>query len=240
MAAGPIDVESRKPRKMMSAGSDEPTLPDDAPADGRRTVTPPDLIRDLILGTTALALLAAWSVSNSLKHPEQGLVHLLWAVVCVLLAIQPWVSRPIGGRLASEPNGSFRRTLVALSPLFMLGLIAFGYVIDSRQQAAEKALAQREEAWKQSVELQREAVERASKQISDASRKGEEAAKALSKTAVQVRRPDGKHEHRFDPTAFRKWKEAIDEMGGAFKRHSAELDRLTRLQLEEPGRYGRP
>src|SRR5215469_8169567 len=102
---------------MMSAGSDEPTVPNEALADRRRTGPPPDLIRDLILGTTALALLAAWSVYESLKHPEQGLVGLLWAVVCVLLAVQPWLSRPIGGRLASEPKWSFRRTLVALSPL---------------------------------------------------------------------------------------------------------------------------
>jgi hypothetical protein len=64
----------------MSAGSDEPTVPNEALADRWRPGTPPDLIRDLILYTTALALLAAWSVYNSLKHPEQGLVHLLWAL----------------------------------------------------------------------------------------------------------------------------------------------------------------
>jgi hypothetical protein len=150
------------------------------------------------------------------------------------------VSRPIGGRLASEPNWSFRRTLVALSPFLVLGLITFGYVIESRQQAAEKALGRRKEAWKQSVELQRQAVERASKQASDASRKGKEAGEALSKTAVQFKLPDGKIDHRFDPEASRKWKEALDEMAGAFNRHLAELDRLNRLQLEEPGRYGRP
>jgi len=225
---------------MKSAGSDEPTVPNEAPADRRRPGTPPDLIRDLILGTTALALLAAWSVYESLKHPEQGLIGLLWAVVCVLLAVKPWVSRPIGNRLASEPNWSFRRTLVALSPLFVLGLITFGYVINSRQQAAEKAMAQRKETWKQSVELQREAVELASKQVSDASRKGKEAGEALSKTAVQVKLPDGKIEHRFDHEAFRKWKEAWDELVGAIKRHSAETDRLLSVQHEEPGRYGRP
>src|SRR3954453_14427562 len=161
----------------MSAGSDEPTVRNEALADRRRPGTPPDLIRDLILGTTALALWAAWSVYDGLKHPGQGLTGLLLAVLCVLLAVKPWVSRPIGGRLASEPNWSFRRTLVALSPLFVLGLITFWYVIESRQQAAEKALARRKEVWKQSVERRRETVELASKQASDASRKGEEAAK---------------------------------------------------------------
>ena len=225
---------------MMSAGSDEPTVPDEALADRQRPGTPPDLIRDLILRTITLALLAAWSVFKSFKHPERGLTDLLWAVLCVLLAVKPWVSRPIGDRLASEPNWSFRRTLVALSPLFVLGLITFWCVIESRRQAAEKAMAQRKEVWKQSVELQREAVELASKLVSDASRKGKEATEALNKTAVQIKLPDGKVEHRFDPEASRKWKEAWDEMDGAMKRHWAEMERLLRLQHEEPGRYGRP
>ena len=225
---------------MMSVASDEPMVPNEALADRRRPGTPPDLIRDLILGTTALALLAAWSVYKSLKHPEQGLVGLLFAVVCVLLAVKPWVSTPIGDRLAAKPNWSFRRTLVALSPLFVLGLITFGYVSELRQQAAEKAMAQRKETWKQSVELEREAVELVSKQVSDASRKGKEATEALSKTAVPIKLPDGKIDQRFDPEAFRKWKEAVDEMGTAMNHHSAEMDRLFRLQREEPGRYGRP
>jgi hypothetical protein len=213
---------------MKSVGSDEATVPDDALADRRGPGTPPDLIRDLILGTTALALLAAWSAYEGLKHSEQELVLLLFAVVCVLLAVKPWVSGPIGGRLASEPNWSFRRTLVALSPLFVLGFITFGYVSTSRQQEAEKAMAQRKEAWKQSVERQREAVELASKQASEAARKGKETAEAWSKTTVQGR--------RHDPEADRKWKEAFDEMVGATKRHSAEIERLLRLQREEPGR----
>ncbi len=131
MAAGPIGGESQRGRKMISAGSDEPTVPDEALADRWRPGTPPGLIRDLILGTTAWALLAAWSVYEGLKHPEQGLVPLLFAVVCVLLAVTPWVSRPIGGRLASKPNWSFRRTLVAPTPLFVLGLITSGYVMES-------------------------------------------------------------------------------------------------------------
>jgi hypothetical protein len=216
----------------MSAGSDETTVPNEAQADRRRPGTPPGLIRDLSLITTALAILAAWSVYESLKHPAQGLAGLLGAVLCVLVAVQPWVSRPIGGKLASEPNWSFRRTLVALSPIFVLGFITFGYVIESRQQAAQKAMAQRKEAWKQSVERQREAVELASKQVSDASRKGKDAAEAWSKTTVQG--------HRHDPEADRKWKEAFDKMDGAMKRHSAEMDRLNRLQHEEPGRDGLP
>jgi hypothetical protein len=240
MAAGLIGVKSRRVRKMMSAGSDEPTVANEALANRRRAGTPPDLIRDLILFTTALALFAAWSAYEGLKHPEQGLVHLLWAVLLVILAVNPWVTRPIGGRLASKPNWSFLRTFVALSPLFALGLIAFAYVIESRQQAAEKALAQRKETWRQSVERQHEAVERASEQVSDASRKGKEAGEALNKTAVPIKLPDGKIEHRIDSEAFRKWKEALDEMVAAMKRDGAERDRLLRLQLDEPGRYGRP
>ena len=136
----------------MSAESDEPTVPNEALVDRRRPGTPPDLVRDLILVTTALALAAACSVYDSLKHPGHGLTDLLLAVVCVLLAVEPWVSRPIGGKLASEPNWSFRRTLAALSPLFVLGLITFAYAIESRQQAAAEALAQRKEVWKQSME----------------------------------------------------------------------------------------
>ncbi len=90
------------------------------------------------------------------------------------------------------------------------------------------------------MERQHKAVELASKQVGDASRKGKEVGEALNKTAVQVKLPDGKIEHRFDPEAFRRWKEAWDEMVGAMNRHGAETDRLLRLQHEEPGRYGRP
>ena len=50
----------------------------------------------------------------------------------------------------------------------------------------------------------REAVELASKLVSDASRKGKEATEALNKTAVQIKLPDGKIEHRFDPEGFPK------------------------------------
>jgi hypothetical protein len=82
------------------------------------------------------------------------------------------------------------------------------------------------------VELQREAVELASKQVSDASRKGKEAAEAWNKSTAQG--------HRHDPEGERKWKEAFNETVEAMKRHSAEMDRLFRLQNEEPGRYGRP
>jgi hypothetical protein len=237
MAAGPIGVDSRSVRKMMNAGSDEPTVPNEALADRQRPGAPPDLIRDLILFTTALALLAAWSIYRSLKHWDQVQTDLLWAVLFVFIAVKTWVSRPIGGRLASEPNGSIRRTLAALSPLFVLGFIAFGYVIESRQKAVEKALARRKEAWKQSVKLQREAVELASRQWSDALRKSTE---ALSKSWVQVKLPDGKLGIRHDPEAHQRLKDAEDEVDRARKRYSAESDRLLRLQLEEPGRYGRP
>jgi len=100
-------------------------------------------------------------------------------------------------------------------------------------------LAQRKQAWKNSVERQREAVERAKKQVSDASRKAKEATEALTKTAVQIKLPDGKIEHRFDSEAFRKWKDALDELQAAMKRHGAEMDRLLRLQ-SEAWRHGRP
>src|SRR5262245_48808492 len=96
--------------------------------------------RDLIPHTTALALMAAWSVYRGLKHPEQRLADLLIAVVWVLLAINLWVPRPIGSRpigdqLVSEPSRSFRRTLLVL--LVALGLFTFAYVMESREQAAK-------------------------------------------------------------------------------------------------------
>jgi hypothetical protein len=225
---------------MKSAGGDEPAVPDEALAEKPRSSIPPDLIRDMILSTTAVAMLAAWLVYEGLRFPEERWFDLLLAVVCVLSAIKAWLRRPIGGWMAAEPNWSFRRTLAALSPLFVLGLVTFAYVMHSRQQAAEKVMTQRKEVWKQSVERQRQAVELASKQMSDASREAAEATKALNKTAVQVKLPDGKVDFRFDPEASRKWKSAVEAMVGATKRHSAEMDRLLGLQFEEPGRYGRP
>ena len=186
----------------MSAESDEPTVPNEALVDRRRPGTPPDLVRDLILVTTALALAAACSVYDSLKHPGHGLTDLLLAVVCVLLAVEPWVSRPIGGKLASEPNWSFRRTW-PLSLRFSCWGLSRSRMRSSRASRRRRRLAQRKEVWKQSMDATREAVELASKLVSDASRKGKEATEALNKTAVQIKLPDGKIEHRFDPEAFR-------------------------------------
>jgi hypothetical protein len=240
VAAGPIGVDSGRVLTMLSAGNDEPTMPDEAPAGRLRPGAAPDVILTLIIFTTALALLAAWYVYKGWKHPEHRLPDLLWAVLCLLYAVRLWVHKPIGGRLASKHNSSFRRVLVALFALFVLGLIAFDYAIDSRRQMAAEALAQRKQVWKNSVTRQRETVELAETQVSDASRKWKEAAEAMTKTAVQIKRPDGKVEPGFDPEAFRKWKDAMDESLAAMNRRAAESDRLLRLQLEEPGRFGRP
>lgn len=224
---------------MKSAGTGKSTMPDEAQADGQGPGTPPDRIHNLVLFTTALALLAAWSVYKGLKHPEHRTHDLLWAVLWLLYAVSAWVHKPKGGRLASKPNSSFRlRTIVAFS--LVLGFIAFDYAIDSRRQTAAEALAQRTEAWKQSVARRREAFELAKKQVSDYEMKWTAATDAMTKAAVQVKRPDGEIEHAFDPQAFRKWKEALDESQAAMRRHRAEMDRLHRLLLGEPGRYGRP
>ena len=93
---------------MKSTGYDEPTKADGALEDGRRPGTPPRLIRDLIIFTSGFALLAGWYVFRGLKYPEHRHHDLLWAVLCLLYAVGIWVHRPIGGRLASMPNSSYR------------------------------------------------------------------------------------------------------------------------------------
>jgi hypothetical protein len=223
-----IDVDGWRVRKMKCAESDEPTTRSEALADRPPPVTPPSRIRDLTLFTTALALLAAWYVYRGLKYPEHRHHDLLSAVLLLLYAVLAWVRRPIGGKLASSPDSSFRRTMQALALLFVVGFIAFDCVVESRRQAAAEALAQRREVWKQSVERQREAVGLAKKKASDASAKMKVALDAFTKL------------HRFDPEAFGKWKEAMDEFNAAAKREWEEMDRLTHLRLEAPGRFGRP
>ena len=224
---------------MKTAGSGNPTEPNKALEDRQQPDTPPGRIRDLILGTTGLAVLAAWSVYKGLKHPEHRLHDLLWAVLCLLYAVLAWVHRPTGRELASTPNSSIRRTILALALLFVVGFIIFDYVAESRRQMAADALVQRKQVWRNSVERQREAVELAKRQESDASIKAKAALDAMLKTGAQVELPGGKLESRFDPEAYRTWKEAMDERTAAMNRHFAELDRLFRLQLE-PGRFGRP
>jgi hypothetical protein len=236
----PIDADNWRVRKMQSAESDEPTIRGEALADRPPLGAPPDVIRALILFTTALAMLAAWYLYRGLKYPEHRHHDLLWAVLFLLYAVSPWVHRPLGGRLASKPNSSFRRTMVALFPLFALGFITFDYVIESRRQMAAEALAQRKQVWRNSVERQREAIELAKKHVSDASTKSKAALDAMLETSFSVKLPDGKREGRFDPEAYRRWKEAMDESHAAIKRQSEEWDRLTHLHLEEPGRFGRP
>lgn len=226
---------------MKSAESDEPTIRGEALADRAPPGIPPGLIHIKILATTALALLAAWSVYKGLKYPEHRLHDVLWAVLCLLYVVLAWVSKPSERWLASKPNWVVRRLWAAFGLLFfVLGFIAFDYVTDLRRQAAAEALAQRKEVWRQSVERQREAVELAKQQVSDASIKEKAALDAMIKTGVRVKLPGGKSEGRFDPEAYRKWKEAMDESQAAMKRHFAEIDRLLRVQLEQPGRFGRP
>ena len=137
---------------MKSTGYDEPTKADGALEDGRGPGTPPRLIRDLIIFTSGFALLAGWYVFRGLKYPEHRHHDLLWAVLCLLYAVRIWVHRPIGGRLASMPDSSYRRRLVALFPIFALGLITFDYVVELRRQMAAEALTQRKQVWKNSVE----------------------------------------------------------------------------------------
>jgi hypothetical protein len=225
---------------MKRAGGDKPTEPDEALEDRRRPDTPPGLIRELIVFTTGVALLAAWYVYRGFKYPEHRHHDLLWAVLCLLYAVLAWVHRPIGGRLASMPNSSSRRTLVALFPIFALCFITFDYVVESRRQMAAEASAQRKQLWKNSVERQREAVEQAKKQVSDASTKCNAAWDTMLKTSVSVKSPDGKLGLGFDPQAYRRWKEAMDDWHAAMNRHSEGTRRLLQIQVEELGRFGRP
>ena len=206
-------------------------MPNEALADRRRPGTPPDLIRDLILGTTALALLAAWSVHESLTpgaRTDRSALRLSCAYFwpsnrgCPDRSGIGWPPSPIGR------FGDAGRSLSALR-----AGVNHVRVCD---QLASAGGGEGDGPEERDVETVRrapcEAVELASKQVSDASRKGKEAGEALNKTAVQVKLPDGKIEHRFDPEAFRLWKEAWDELVGAIKRHSAETARLLRLQHE--------
>jgi hypothetical protein len=225
---------------MRSAGSDQPTKPDEVLEDRRRPDTPPGVIRDLIIATSGLALLAAWYIFRGLKYPEHRHHDLLWAVLCLLYAVRFWVHRPIGGRLASMPNSSSRRRVVALFPIFALGFITFDCMVESRRQMAAEALAQRKQVWKNAMQRQREAVELAKEQVSDASTKMKAAFDAMLKTGLSVKLPDGKLEGRFDPQASRRWKEAMDEWQAAMNRQSEEMKRLTILAPEEPGLFGRP
>jgi hypothetical protein len=76
--------------------------------------------------------------------------------------------------------------------------------------------------------------------VSDASSKCKAATDTLTRAAVQIRLWEGNVEHGFGPKAYRKWNDASNEWREAMKRRAAESDRLLRLAVEEPGRFGWP
>jgi hypothetical protein len=222
---------------MMDSENEQSWRAEEPQVEAPDSKASPETIRVMLLATSALGLLAAMSVYHSFSRPGYGLTGLLKAVLFVLLAVKLWLTKPLG---SSFPEGGFRRKLVSCFPLIVLVAFGLDQVGEARQRTAEKQLALRKAAWKQSLERQREAVSVASSQASDATKTYNEAFQAWAKTHEPAKMANGEPGFRHDPEAYRKMEGAMKEMLRATDRHFSELQRLGSLGLEEPGRFGRP
>jgi len=120
----------------------------------------------------------------------------------------------------------------AFAPLVVV--VGFGLVqlIEARQQAAQKEVALKQQAWQQAVRRQRELSHLASEQLNAAIVNEGEAFRVGVETSQKLKLADGKPGWRFTPDATRKLEEAKEEYNRAFERDKAERDRLLQLESE--------
>ncbi len=208
---------------------------EDPPPDGVSQVA----IRNFILWTIAILLLAAWQAYDGFKHPVSRTAHLLQAVLFLLLGALVWERRLRREGLVFKPRGAAHWT-AAFAPLLVV--LAFGWtqLVEARHQ---KELALRMQAWQKAVERQREVSDLASKQLGAVSVKQGEVLRVLVETSHKPELADGKPGFRPTPDAIRKPEEAKDEINRAFEevmqaleRDRAEKERLLRLEEERPDR----
>jgi hypothetical protein len=195
----------------------------DPPPDGAS----PDAIRNLILLTIGILLLAAWQTYDGFKHPESRSTHLLKAVLFLLYGAYAWAHRLRRGVLVRGGHWT-----AAFAPLLVVVCFGLAQLDEARQQAAQKKRAFEKQAWQQAVQRQRKLSDLASEQFRAAIVKQGEAFRVLIETSQKLKLPDGKPGFRPTPDATRKLEEAKDEVNRASERDKAERERLFGLEQE--------
>jgi len=207
----------------------------DPPPDGAS----PGAIRNFILWTIAIILLAAWQAYDGSKHPESRTAHLLKAVLFLLLGALAWERRPRREGLVFKPRGAAHWT-AAFAPLLVVLAFGWAQLVEARHQ---KELALRMQAWQQAVERQRKVSDQASEQFRAVTVKQGEVLRVLVENSPKPKPADGKPGFSPTPDATRKLEEAKDEIKRAFEeikrameRDRAERERLLRHEQERPDR----
>jgi hypothetical protein len=199
-------------------------------------------MRNFILSTIAILMLAAWQAYDGFRHPESRTAHLLQAVLFLLLAALAWERRLRREGLAFKPRRGANWT-AALAPLVVLVAFGWAQIEEARHQAAQKELALKIEAWQQAVQRQREVSDLAAKQLHAVFEKQVEAFRVLVKTGPKLQPVEGKPGFRPLPDAAPRVEEAKQEINRAFEeinraieREFAGREKLFGLERERPHR----
>jgi hypothetical protein len=211
------------------------TKAEDAATGSPRDAISPGAIRNFILWTIAILMLAAWHGYDGFKHPESRTPHLLRAVLILLLGALAWVRRLTLRTLVIKPRwgrDTVNHWTAAFAPLIVVLAFGLSQLVEAHHQAARKELTLKKQAWQQAVQRQRESSDLASKQYLAAITKQGDAFKISLETSEPLKLPDGKPGFRLTPDAMRKLTEAKEEVSRAFERDKAERERLLQLQSE--------
>ncbi len=211
---------------MGDRGHQQPKA-EDTTADPPRDGVSPGAIRNLILLTIAILMLAAWQAYDGFKHPQSRTAHVLQAVLILLYGAYAWAHRLRRGVLVRGVHWT-----AAFAPLVVVVAFGLAQLDEARQQAAQKKLACEKQAWQQAVQRQRKSSDLASEQFRAAIVKQSEALRVWIETSQKLKLADGKPGFRPTPDATRKLEEAKDEYNRAFERDKAERERLFGLEQE--------
>ncbi len=216
---------------MADRGHQQPKAEDttaDPPPDGAS----PGAMRNFILLTIGVLLLAAWQAYDGFRHPESRSSHLLKALLILLYGALAWARRLRRGALVfDKPNRGVHWT-AAFAPLVVVAAFGLAQLAEARHQAAQNELALKKQAWLQAVVRQRKSSDLASEQFRAAIAKQGEAFKVWIETSQKLKLADGKPGFRPTPDATQKLEEAKEEFKRALERDKAERERLLQLQLE--------
>src|SRR5271165_2988154 len=121
---------------MMADRVHQQPKAEDTTADPPPNGASPGAIRNFILWTIAILLLAAWQAFDGFKHPESRTAHLLQAVLFLLLGALAWERRLRREGLAFKPRGG-AHWIGALAPLAVLMGFGWAQIVEGRHQAAQ-------------------------------------------------------------------------------------------------------
>src|SRR5207253_335602 len=129
--------------------------------------------------------------------------NLLQAVLFLLLGAAAWERRLRRGVLEFKSRRGVHWT-AAFAPLVVVVAFGLTQLLEARQQAAQKELAFKKQAWQQAVQRQRESSHLASEQVTAAIGKQGEAMRVWFETSEKLKLADGKPGFRPTPDATRK------------------------------------